>query len=242
MPSRKPTRSRRKTERVQLTACVLVGFLLASTLPFAPENRGTHFSETSNYAAFNPEKRGFSKPRPVFLSYIIFLFPTSYLHLFINQKIYSLLLGLGRFFSFVILCTQPVGLLRREISRHNGATYTRNSTNTEQKHTDIHASSWIRTQDPSVQAGDDSSCLRPRGHCDLNIVFTPWQGCAIAQPVSSRLPTAKAPVRAQVRSCGTCGGQSGTDAGFLRGTSVSHASYYSTDCSTLIIYHLGLVQ
>jgi hypothetical protein len=31
--------------------------------------------------------------------------------------------------------------------------------------TDIHASSGIRTRDPSVQAGEDSSCLRPRGHC-----------------------------------------------------------------------------
>jgi hypothetical protein len=33
--------------------------------------------------------------------------------------------------------------------------------------------------------------------------------------VSCRLPTAAALVRAQVRSCGICGGQSGTGAGFL---------------------------
>jgi hypothetical protein len=33
-------------------------------------------------------------------------------------------------------------------------------------HTDIHALSEIRTQDPSVRANEDSSCLRPRGHCD----------------------------------------------------------------------------
>jgi hypothetical protein len=39
---------------------------------------------------------------------------------------------------------------------------------------------------------------------------------AIAQAVSRRLPTAAARVRAQVRSCGICGGQSGTEAGFLR--------------------------
>jgi hypothetical protein len=33
-------------------------------------------------------------------------------------------------------------------------------------HTDIHAVSGIRTHDPSVRASEDSSCLRPRGHCD----------------------------------------------------------------------------
>jgi hypothetical protein len=31
--------------------------------------------------------------------------------------------------------------------------------------TDIHASSGIRTHDPSVWAGEDSSCLRLSGHC-----------------------------------------------------------------------------
>jgi hypothetical protein len=39
---------------------------------------------------------------------------------------------------------------------------------------------------------------------------------AIAQAVSRRLPTEAALVWAQVRSCGTYGGQSGTGAGFLR--------------------------
>jgi hypothetical protein len=38
----------------------------------------------------------------------------------------------------------------------------------------------------------------------------------IAQAVSLRLPTAAAPVRTHVRSCGICGGLSGTGADFLR--------------------------
>jgi hypothetical protein len=41
-------------------------------------------------------------------------------------------------------------------------------------------------------------------------------GRAIAQAVSRWLPAAEARVRARVRSCGICGGQSGTVAGFLR--------------------------
>jgi hypothetical protein len=42
------------------------------------------------------------------------------------------------------------------------------------------------------------------------------EGRAIAQAVSRRLPTSAAWVRSQVRSCGVCGGQSGTRAGFPR--------------------------
>jgi hypothetical protein len=41
-------------------------------------------------------------------------------------------------------------------------------------------------------------------------------GRAIAQAVNRRLPTSSAPVPAQVRSCGICGGQCGTGVGFLR--------------------------
>jgi hypothetical protein len=45
--------------------------------------------------------------------------------------------------------------------------------------------------------------------------FIDWEGRAITQAVSTRLPTAAARVRCRVWSCGICGGQSGTEAGFL---------------------------
>jgi hypothetical protein len=46
------------------------------------------------------------------------------------------------------------------------ATYIQNNTNKEQTHTDIHASSGIRTHDPIVRVSEDSSFFRPRGHFD----------------------------------------------------------------------------
>jgi hypothetical protein len=50
-----------------------------------------------------------------------------------------------------------VGLLGRVIRPSQGRYLTQ---------TDIHASSGIRTHNPSVEASEDSSCFRPRGHCD----------------------------------------------------------------------------
>jgi hypothetical protein len=43
-----------------------------------------------------------------------------------------------------------------------------------------------------------------------------FKGRALAWAVSCQFPTVAAQLRAQVRSCGICGGQSGTVAGFLR--------------------------
>jgi hypothetical protein len=50
----------------------------------------------------------------------------------------------------------------------------------------------------------------------LKDVLLDLRGRAIAQAISRPLPTAMPRVRAQVRSCGICDGQSGTEAGFLR--------------------------
>jgi hypothetical protein len=85
--------------------------------------------------------------------------PDSFRHSFSLSGSRALLLGLGLSFSFLILYTvgrtpwtgdQPVRPLPTKT------------------HTNIHASIGIRTHDLSVGAGDESSYLRPRGHCDFS--------------------------------------------------------------------------
>jgi hypothetical protein len=65
------------------------------------------------------------------------------------------------------LLMQTVGLFGRGISpsqvRYLNVGQHKHRINAQ---TDIHVLSGIRTYDPSVQASGDSSCLRPRGHCD----------------------------------------------------------------------------
>jgi hypothetical protein len=86
---------------------------------------------------------------------------------FIHQWLYSPLLGPGLFFSYVIFFTQTVELLGRVISPSQGryvhAGQHKHRINT---HTNIHASSGIRTHDRSLGTSGNSSCLRARGHCD----------------------------------------------------------------------------
>jgi hypothetical protein len=87
------------------------------------------------------------------------------LYSFIHHWLYSPLLGRDLFFSFVIVFTQQSGLLRWEISPSQG----RYLHTGQHKHkiyakTGIHASSGIRTYDPSIRASEDSSCLRPQWH------------------------------------------------------------------------------
>jgi hypothetical protein len=56
----------------------------------------------------------------------------------------------------------------------------------------------------------------------------------IYKPAASKLPTAAARVRSQVRSCGICGGQSATGAGFLQVLRFP-LPILSTNCSIIII-------
>jgi hypothetical protein len=61
--------------------------------------------------------------------------------------------------------------------------------------------------------------------------------------VSRRLAIAAARVRSLNKSCGICGGQSGTGAGYLRVLRFPLPIIYSTNCSKItIIYHSVLVQ
>jgi hypothetical protein len=70
---------------------------------------------------------------------------------------------LGRF-SVSWSYTQSAGHLGRGLSPSNGRyLHTEQHNHT---HTDIHASSRIRTPNCSVRAAEDGSCLRPRSHCD----------------------------------------------------------------------------
>jgi hypothetical protein len=88
---------------------------------------------------------------------------------------YRPLWGLARFFSFLILYKigwtpwtgdQPVTVPYLHTEQHKHRINAHD--------TDIHASSGIRTHDPSVQASEDTSCLRPRGHCDR--LWRPYTG------------------------------------------------------------------
>jgi hypothetical protein len=87
--------------------------------------------------------------------------------IFVNQWLYSPLLGPYLICSFVIIFIQSVGLLGWVISPSQGLYLnTWHHKHRINAYTDIYALNGIRTHDPSVRASEDSSCLRPRGHCD----------------------------------------------------------------------------
>jgi hypothetical protein len=52
---------------------------------------------------------------------------------------------------------------------------TQDNTNTEHTQTNIHALSGVRTHDPSIRAGENSSCLRKRCHSDRDHLYTPLE-------------------------------------------------------------------
>jgi hypothetical protein len=87
-------------------------------------------------------------------------------HVFRHVYDRGLYLWLDSVSSF-LMYIQKVGLLGPEISPSRGR-YLHPGQNKPRinAHTNIHASNGIQTHDPSVRAGEDSSCFRPRGHCD----------------------------------------------------------------------------
>jgi hypothetical protein len=67
--------------------------------------------------------------------------------------------------------TQTVGLLGGVISPSQDLyVHTGRHKHRINAHTDIHALSGIRNHDLSVRTSEDSSCLRPRGHCDRHFL------------------------------------------------------------------------
>jgi hypothetical protein len=112
------------------------------------------------------------KLEPVFFSemfvdfFLEYTEDNSFVHSFMHQWLYSPLLGPGLFNNFLIFfytdgrtvwtSDQPVA---RPLPIHR-TTLTRN------KRTHRHG---IRTHDLSIRASEDSSWLRPRGHCDRPI-------------------------------------------------------------------------
>jgi hypothetical protein len=89
-------------------------------------------------------------------------------------------------FSVSLSYTRLVGLLGRGKNTSQGLYL-----HTEQhkprinaRNTDTHVLSGIRTHDPSVQASEDSSCLRPRGRC---VPFVGYPVVCIQEVTSSNL-------------------------------------------------------
>jgi hypothetical protein len=86
------------------------------------------------------------------------------IHSFINGST-APLLSPGLFFSFVIFFTESVGLLGRASSpSQDRYLHTGQDKHRITAHTKIRALSGIRNHDPSVRAGEEISCIRPRGH------------------------------------------------------------------------------
>jgi hypothetical protein len=58
-----------------------------------------------------------------------------------------------------------------------GATGIEEEEKDEEDDIDIYALNGVRTHDPSVRASEDSSSLRPRGHCYRHLNYTQLVSC-----------------------------------------------------------------
>jgi hypothetical protein len=85
---------------------------------------------------------------------------------------------------------QLVGFFGRGISLVARPLPTQGNRNTAQTRTDTHASSGIRTHDPSVWAGKYTSRVRPRCHCDTQYETTISLSVRLAQKIMPYLHVA----------------------------------------------------
>jgi hypothetical protein len=72
-------------------------------------------------------------------------------------------------FPVFLIYAQSLELLGRGISPSQGHYLHREQHKHRIMHTDIYASSGIRSHDVNARASEDFSCLRPRSHCYLLI-------------------------------------------------------------------------
>jgi hypothetical protein len=102
----------------------------------------------------------------IWLYIYISIYLSTHVYLSIYLSVYgsTAFVNLDRFFSSSIY-TQSVELLRRGISLSQSRYLHTEQHEHRKMHTDIHASSGIRAHDPSIQAGEDDSCLRTPGYC-----------------------------------------------------------------------------
>jgi hypothetical protein len=77
-----------------------------------------------------------------------------------SQGLYS-----HRYINLSVALKSSLDSLDGGSARRQAAMYTQSNTNRDKRTQTFHALSGNRTDDPSVQVREDSSCLRPRDHC-----------------------------------------------------------------------------
>jgi hypothetical protein len=100
----------------------------------------------------------------IYVSIYLSTYLCIYLSIYVSMPLQPFV-GPWPLFQFLDLFTQLVGLLGRGITPSQGR-YLHRGKHNHRANTHINASSGIRTHSPSVLGSEDSSCLRPRGHCD----------------------------------------------------------------------------